>query len=247
MSHALVLLAKYPEPGTVKTRLVVGTSENQYYGLQDACLANGERLPAADAYVLSAELFKAFLIDRFNAHRGRAYDLILGTSQPERVEAFRTITGNGVCSHQVTGSNLGEMMCEAFRTLLPQYAKVIISGSDFPYLPESIIDRMYRQLDTHEVVLVPACDGAYNMVGMSRLHNIFTIPAWSSGSELRETVALLQRQSIPYAVLDDVRLLDIDTMDDLAILMRTLQPDQAPVTFAKLQELRDRLRLTTSV
>jgi glycosyltransferase A (GT-A) superfamily protein (DUF2064 family) len=78
---------------------------------------------------------------------------------------------------------------------------------------------------------------------MCRLHNIFTISRWSSGSELQETVALLQNLRITHAVLDDIKLLDIDTIEDLRLLMRDSQDNQAPTTRALLAELLERLKL----
>ena len=243
-SDALLLLAKYPEPGAVKTRLVNGTEENHYLGLKDIPDAQGTCPGQAIAYSIAADLYKAFLIDRFRAHQGRAYDLFLGTTQPEYGKAFRSITGPNVLYHAVHGTNLGEMMLGIFQDLLPRYRKVIIAGSDFPYLQESVIDRTFQRLDTSDIILVPAYDGAYNLIGMSRLHNIFTISRWSSGSELQETRRLLESEHITHTVFDDTRLLDIDTIEDLRALTRTLRKDQAPVTFARLQDLRTRLQLT---
>ena len=242
-STALVLLAKYPEPQSVKTRLVNGTADNGYTGLKDVPDAFGRVIGQEEAYRLAADLYRAFLIDRFQQHQGHDYDVFLGTTQPEHQKAFRTITGPHVHHHTVTGANLGEMMYRIFEDLLTRYQYVIISGSDFPYLDEAVIEQACRALSSHDIVLVPAYDGAYNMIGMCRLHNIFTISRWSSGSELQETVALLQNLRITHAVLDDIKLLDIDTIEDLRLLMRDLQDNQAPTTRALLAELLERLKL----
>jgi glycosyltransferase A (GT-A) superfamily protein (DUF2064 family) len=240
---ALVLLAKSPEPKNVKTRLVNGTSDNDYIGLKDVPDTSGRVIGQAEAYHLAADLYRAFLIDRFRQHQGHGYDVILGTTQPEQSEFFRTITGPHVHHHAVTGANLGEIMYGIFKDLLVRYQYVIISGSDFPYLDEGVIKQVCRALSSHDIVLVPAYDGAYNIVGMSQLHNIFTISRWSSGSELQETVALLKKRHITHAVLDDIKLLDIDTIEDLRLLMRDLSDDQAPITRALLAELLERLQL----
>ncbi len=240
---ALVLLAKYPEPQSVKTRLVNGTADNGYTGLKDVPDTFGRVIGQAEAYRLASDLYRAFLIDRFQQHQGHDYDIVLGTTQPEQHEAFRTITGPHVYHHTVTGANLGEMMYRIFEDLLARYQYVIISGSDFPYLDEAVIKQVCQALSSHDIVLVPAYDGAYNMIGMSQLHNIFTISRWSSGSELQETVALMKNRRITHAVLDDIKLLDIDTIEDLRLLMRDLQDNQAPTTRALLAELLERLKL----
>lgn len=242
-SAALVLLAKYPEPKRVKTRLVNGTEENRFTGLKDLHDLAGNTLDQETAYQIAADLYRAFLLDRFAAHQRRTYDVILGMSQKEYDAQFLTITGPDVRHHLTGGAHLGELMFHLFSDLLGTYKKVLISGSDFPYLDETVIERVLGLLDVSEVVLVPAHDGAYNLIGLSRLHNLFSLSRWSSGSELAETVTLLKDQHIPYAVLDDLCLVDIDTLEDLRLLIRTIRPHQAPATTAFLKQLQDRLRL----
>ena len=134
-------------------------------------------------------------------------------------------------------------MFRIFEALLDRYQRVIISGSDMPYVSESIVERVLHQLDMDDIVLVPALDGAYNMIGMSRLHNIFTISKWSSGSELQETIHLLQSNHIAHSVFKETPLLDVDTIEDLRSLMAILREDQAPVTFAMLKILRSQLQI----
>lgn len=242
-STALVLLAKYPEPKSVKTRLVNGTAENGFIGLKDIPDTFGRVIGEEEAYRLAAELYRAFLIDRFAQHRQHGYDVVLGTTQPEHRAAFREITGPDVIHHAVTGADLGRIMYRIFEDLLQRYQHVIISGSDFPYLDETVIDQVRQALSSHDITLVPAYDGAYNMIGMSRLHDIFSISRWSSGSELQETRTLLQDRRITHTVLDDIKLLDIDTIEDLRVLMKTLKDDQAPTTCTLLAELLERLKL----
>ena len=53
----------------------------------------------------------------------------------------------------------------------------------------------------------------------------------------------MQNRRITHAVLDDIKLLDIDTIEDLRLLMRDLQDNQAPTTRALLAELLERLKL----
>lgn len=240
---ALVLLAKYPEPRNVKTRLVNGTEENDYAGLKDVRDRSGAALGPDEAHRLAAGMYRAFLVDRFAAHRGRDYDVLLATSEPERAEAFRSITGPDVPYHAASGANMGEMMLGIFEDLLGKYPYVLISGSDMPRLEETVIDRARASLSSHDIVLVPAQDGAYNLIGMRKPHRIFDLSRWSSGSELEETVALLRRRRITYEVLDEYRLLDIDTIEDLVQLMRGPETVDAPETNTFLAALDERLDL----
>ena len=238
---ALVLLAKYPEPRNVKTRLVQGTAENGYRGLKDIRERSGAVLGLDEAHRLAAGMYRAFLVDRFAAHRGRDYDVLLATSQPEYADAFRAITGPDVPYHSASGADMGEMMLGVFEDLLGRYPYVLISGSDMPRLEETVIDRARESLSSHDIVLVPAQDGAYNLIGMRKPHRIFDISRWSSGSELEETVALLRRRRITHEVLDEFRLLDIDTIEDLVQLMRGPETVDAPETNTFLTALDERL------
>ncbi len=238
---ALVLPAKYPEPRSVKTRLVNGTAENGYRGLKDVPDASGRVIGQDEAYRLAAQMYRAFLVDRFAAHRGRDYDVWLAASQPDYTEAFRSITGPDIPYHFVSGANMGEIMLGIFEALLGRYAYVLISGSDMPHLDEAAVDRVRASLSSHDIVLVPAQDGAYNLIGMRRPHRIFDISRWSSGSELEETVALLRQRRISHEVLDEYCLLDIDTIEDLVQLMRGPETVEAPETNAFLTALDERL------
>ena len=240
---ALVLLAKYPEPRSVKTRLVNRTAENGYAGLKDIPDASGRAIGQDEAYRLAARMYRAFLVDRFGAHRERDYAILLATSQPEYADAFRSITGRDVPYHVVSGANMGEIMLGIFENLLPRYRYVLISGSDMPRLDETVSERVRVSLSSHDIVLVPAQDGAYNLIGMRKPHRIFDISRWSSGSELEETVALLRQRSITHEVLDEYRLLDIDTIEDLVQLMRGPRTVDAPETNAFLTALGERLDL----
>ena len=241
---ALLLLAKFPVPGEVKTRLVNGTKENGLVGLRHAKDRHDRAIGEDMANRMAAQLYRAFLIDRFRAHRGREYDLFLGTSQPEHAHAFREITGPDVMYQPAIGSNLGNMMHGIFSSLLRRYRKGIISGSDIPWISEETIERVIKELGSHEVVLVPALDGAYNMIGMSEPHNIFAIKKWSSGSELQETIALLRSRNIKHAVLEDSPIMDVDTIEDLWVLLEATPKESAHETSEALKVVRAQLKIS---
>ena len=151
---ALLLLAKYPEPGSVKTRLVNGTEDNGFNGLKHICNRAGTPIGEEKAGHLAANLYRAFLTDRFRAHQGDSYHLYLGTSQPEHTTLFRAITGDKVLYQTVQGANLGEMMFRIFEALLERYQRVIISGTDFPYVSESIVERVLHLMGQSAVEVV---------------------------------------------------------------------------------------------
>ncbi len=242
-STALVLLAKYPVPRNVKTRLVNGTSRNGYVGLKNISDKSGRIISENEAYDLAAKMYAAFLRDRFKAHQEKYYDVLLATSEPEQTSNFRSITGNLVPYHVLSKAKMGDMLFGIFKKLLTQYQFVLISSTDIPSLDEIIIQTVCSSLESHDIVLVPAEDGAYNLIGMRKLYNIFDIPNWSSGTELKDTITLLRNRKITHQVLNQYHLSDIDTVEDLAKLIKSPTIPDAPHTNVFLKTLNERFIL----
>jgi len=112
-----------------------------------------------------------------------------------------------------TGSDLGERMHNAFQELLDSgYQKVIIIGSDLLDLNEGIIDQAIQKLEHHDVVIGPAEDGGYYLLGMKTLHpEIFKNKAWGTKTVRQDTLEDLQNSNV-YLL---ATLNDIDTFEDM--------------------------------
>jgi rSAM/selenodomain-associated transferase 1 len=106
-------------------------------------------------------------------------------------------------------------MHEAFRRgFAAGYGPIVIIGSDCPEVNPALLEEAFRQLASFPVVLGPATDGGYYLLGMNYLvESLFRDKPWSTPSVLAETVADLQRASIPYALLPV--LSDVDEAADL--------------------------------
>lgn len=113
------------------------------------------------------------------------------------------------------GSNLGERMESAFRTAFnKKYKKVIIIGSDCFDLTQEIIELAFAHLDEKDVVLGPAKDGGYYLLGMKKLYpQFFVNKQWSSENVLLDTVLDAQHADLSYKILKS--LTDIDEEKDL--------------------------------
>lgn len=111
--------------------------------------------------------------------------------------------------------DLGARMQAAFAdAFLEGYTSVVIIGSDCLQLTPEIIMRAYKELETHEVVIGPALDGGYYLLGMNCLYpQLFHNKHWSTERVFSETIQDLQRMHLPYALLP--RLSDIDQVEDL--------------------------------
>ncbi|MEB0260282.1 MULTISPECIES: TIGR04282 family arsenosugar biosynthesis glycosyltransferase [unclassified Mucilaginibacter] len=114
------------------------------------------------------------------------------------------------------GGDLGERMANAFDDNLKNGTKkVVIIGTDCYELNSGIIADAFSQLDHHDVVIGPALDGGYYLLGMKAFHpELFYNVAWSTPSVLKETLSCCDDLSLTYFRLPV--LSDIDEEKDLA-------------------------------
>ncbi len=113
------------------------------------------------------------------------------------------------------GKDLGEKMFNAISEGLNMgYASVCLVGTDIYELTPGIIDGAFDKLNKSDVVIGPARDGGYYLIGMTRPDaKVFDISAWSTSSVLEETLLRVQEQGLGCAMLE--ALGDIDTEEDL--------------------------------
>jgi glycosyltransferase A (GT-A) superfamily protein (DUF2064 family) len=87
-------------------------------------------------------------------------------------------------------------------------------GTDCPELDEAIITLAFKQLEIKDVVVGPALDGGYYLLGLSAMHaELFEGIAWSTSSVLSNTVQIAERLSLSIAFTSEKQ--DIDTLEDL--------------------------------
>lgn len=111
------------------------------------------------------------------------------------------------------GNDLGERMLNAFKDAFQQhYKKVIIIGSDLYDLQPKHIEEAITALNTHDIVIGPAQDGGYYLLGMKTLHEkAFTPKNWGTETVLADTLQDLDTQTIH--LLETLN--DIDHAEDL--------------------------------
>jgi rSAM/selenodomain-associated transferase 1 len=111
------------------------------------------------------------------------------------------------------GNDLGERMLNAFKDAFQQqYKKVIIIGSDLYDLQPKHIEEAITALDNNDIVIGPAQDGGYYLLGMKRLHEkAFAPKDWGTDTVLADTLKDLDNQNIH--LLDTLN--DIDLAEDL--------------------------------
>ncbi|MBC7642364.1 MAG: TIGR04282 family arsenosugar biosynthesis glycosyltransferase [Flavobacterium sp.] len=111
------------------------------------------------------------------------------------------------------GQDLGAKMKNAVAGALENdYKKVVVIGSDLYDLQESDITTAFEKLDKFDVVLGPASDGGYYLLGLKFIpDNIFFNKKWGTSSVLKDTLTDLENFNI---YLLDIKN-DIDTFNDI--------------------------------
>jgi rSAM/selenodomain-associated transferase 1 len=193
MNNLLGVFAKYPEPGKVKSRIAREIGEEE----------------AARIYRSLAErVFK----ETTPAERG--YGRIV-FYHPHTLKAGfeKWLPGERLILQR--GRDIGEKMENALRDLFALGAeKAAVVGVDIPDLDRDIIKQCYIELDSSDVVMGPALDGGYYLIGMKKLHpEIFRGIPWSSGQVYEATIEILHRLQLSVSTLN--RLSDVDTVEDL--------------------------------
>ena len=122
----------------------------------------------------------------------------------------------GCAQHPQPPGDLGQRMQAAFAAAFAAGAtRAVIIGTDCPELTTNLLASAFAQLDAHDVVLGPALDGGYYLLGMKTLvPDFFLNKAWSTAQVRPATLADAARLGLRVALLPP--LADVDTAADLA-------------------------------
>lgn len=112
-----------------------------------------------------------------------------------------------------SGGHLGERLSTAFSNELAKAEKVIIIGSDCAELKTQHLRQASEALNHREVVIGPARDGGYYLIGLNKyIPGIFEGMPWSEPDLLNQTLVYLQEQKISCQLLEE--LSDVDQFKD---------------------------------
>jgi len=201
MILALIVFAKEPVPGTVKTRL-------------RSCFSD-EGL---------VRLYKAFVKDTLAiVNETRRTRKILAFSSMEAPHFLRSVS-NGFELIKQKGRTLGDRMHNAFLydARENKSKKTVIVGTDSPTLPPRMIEKAFRALSRKDVVLGPSVDGGYYLIGMKEpCAGIFKGICWGSASVFKKTLDNATALGKTTALLDE--WYDVDDRDGLQRLKTHLE------------------------
>ena len=216
LRRTLVIMAKAPRPGEVKTRLA-----------QDVPLS----LSAA------AELYRCLLEDTLALARSLSgVNVAILCPEPDQDELSRWL-GNQDPIVAQSGSGLVAGLTFVFRHFAKQGTRVIAFNSDSPHLPASVLQNAFDTLAAHDLIIGPTDDGGYYLVGAKASHpGLFEGDGMGTRSALDRLLARARDLQLSYGFSET--FYDIDVAADLARLARELQlaPERAPRTAAWLAE-----------
>ena len=192
LHNCLIIFARNPIPGKVKTRL--------------AATIGAER---------TLDIYKQLLLLTHAATTGINCSKVVYYS--DHIEA-NDLWNAGYKKALQQGNNLGERMSNAFDEVLKgKFSKAVIIGTDCPELSSTIIEEAFDKLEEYDVVLGPAADGGYYLLGMKVAHpQMFSNIKWSTNTVLSQTIAVCNEFNLSYHCL--AVLHDIDEESDLQYL-----------------------------
>ena len=243
----LVLFARRPRPGAVKTRLAAEIGDAGALAIHTACVRDSIGIlrrtspfgirpaiawldeavadtPAGDPAVRATDPSSGSPVDpppgpasRTGADQGSG-----AATAPAVAPALFTEDLAGFEKLKQHGEDLGQRMLDCMASLLARgHDRVAILGSDTPSLPVEILKRAFEQLRGHDVVLGPCTDGGYYLIGARCVvPEIFRDIPWGTDRVLADTLTLLKILGIGKALLPPWS--DVDTAADLRELRAAL-------------------------
>ena len=196
---AVILMAKAPLPGLVKTRLCPPFTK-----------ANAAALYACILKDTAAELSRLARTQRY-----------LFFSPPGSEGFFRRDPFSGFVRVPQTGKDLGERMAGAFETAFARGGtRVALVGADCPTLSAPLVRAAFRELASSAgAVFGPCDDGGFYLIALSSHDpSLFRGVNWGTDAVLSEVSQRCRAAGLPYSLLPPG--FDIDTADDVASLFR---------------------------
>ncbi len=185
---AICVFVKTPQVGKVKTRLAKSVGDEA----------------ALDIYLqLLRHTASVIHTSGYDAH------IYYSDHIPEREDIFKHIASKATQN----GKDLGKRMDNASANLLSTYEKAVIIGSDCGQLTADIIKEAFYALDLVDLVIGPARDGGYYLIGMKQPDpTLFNDIEWSTSKVLLKTLERANDKKYELAILPTLR--DVDTIED---------------------------------
>jgi uncharacterized protein len=217
-NRTLVIMAKAPKPGMVKTRLT-------------------ESLPSPAVIAL----YRCLLEDTLALAKSLTrVEVAVMCPEPDRDELAQLL-GNTVQVVAQKGEGLAAGLTSVFRHFAATGRQYVIAfNSDSPHLAPSVLENAFEILATHDVVVGPTHDGGYYLVGAKAAHpTLFENDGMGTGSALDRL--LTRTMALELSTGSTEPFYDIDIAKDLILLGQELRlaPTKAPRTAGWFDEWRE--------
>ena len=212
MRGALVIMAKAPRKGFVKTRLAGALPPCDVIQLSDCMLRDTLALAHSISGVHVAVMCPSEDVDDLSA----------------RLPSGLHVVGQD-------GTGLAAALVSVFRHFVGDFGRVVAVDSDSPHLPPAILDSAFALLDASDLVVGPTEDGGYYLVGASELYPaLFDARPLGTSGACEALRATARKLGLSVAITDP--WYDVDVPADLSRLAVELQaaPERAPSTAAFL-------------
>lgn len=192
--RCLLFFIKYPEKGGVKSRLAAEIGEER-----------------------ALLLYKDFVLQMLSAVKKGSFVFFICFYPENALDDFKKWLGGDYEYLRQKGENLGERMKNGFIDAFNlRFKRVALIGSDIPDLPVEVIEEAFRSLHKNDVVIGPAFDGGYYLIGFKDQAfspEVFEGIDWGTKDVFAETIEKLKRFRRAVHTLPYYR--DIDTAEDL--------------------------------
>ncbi len=192
--NGIIVFGRYPRAGSVKTRL-------------------GKMIGSEKAAAIYERLLRHSL-NQARGVKGRIHRYLYIADKNDVLLMKKWAKGGFFCFAQCSG-DLGERIKEAIDSVMYYGAKkVIIIGSDTPGISSSLLEEAFNSLDGCDVVIGPATDGGYYLLGLKTMRaQLFKGINWSTKNVFEQTLKRAKDKRL--SVYKTRELSDIDTGDDL--------------------------------
>lgn len=216
MKRTIIIMAKVPQAGNVKTRL-------QPYLSGEQCRT----------------LAEAFLSDAIDKTRNLCDELIVAFAPAGEENYFAKFAVENLTIIEQTGADLGEKMAHAFEFVfkLNSDVNVLMIGTDSPTFPPDFIEESFAALESEasDAVLGKSADGGFYLIGLrENPAGLFGQIEWSSPEVFEQMTRNISSLNLELKLLPE--WFDVDTPDDLRRLREEVSGDEqmqtgAPQTF----------------
>lgn len=209
-NNRLIVFTRYPAPGTTKTRLIPALGEKGAADLQRKMVEH--TMARVMRFSTSHELTVEIRYDGGNELLMKDW---LG---PDFVYCPQ---GRG---------DLGTRMKRSFEDAFFEGTDAaVIIGTDIPDISHVILEKAFDVLNQKDLVLGPAKDGGYYLIGLQRDFqscnppDLFSDIAWGKGDVLEKTLGIARRRGIRFSLLEELE--DVDRPEDLSVWDRSNNVD----------------------